>query len=223
MTNHPENANMSPQQLYEAKAPLMAEFGKIVCLSFGKLIYPKDLEPETMPKLQVKALIDPDESNIIATFFSGVQKMIQKTTETRLVGHNIRRFDIPFLMKRAIINNLTVPKQVNPYLAKPWELSVIDSSEAWSFGAWQESFTPLKVLSEVLGIPSPKDDIDGSQVYDVYWNQNDPERVATYCNKDVVAQAKVILRIANFTRDQVADIHVEEKAHGINLSVPPAV
>lgn len=210
MTNHPENASMSTQELYMHKAPLSAEFGKIVCLSFGKFIYPKDQDDAAIPKLQYRALTG-NEDVIIKSFLAGVQTMIRKTTNTRLVGHNIRRFDIPFMMKRAVINNILIPNQINPYIMKPWDLAIVDSSEAWSFGSWQESFTPLKLLCEILGIPTPKDDIDGSQVYDVYWNQNDVNRIATYCNKDVISQAKVTLRLSNFTTAQANSVELIEK------------
>ena len=211
MQNHPENAKMNNQELYEAKAPLMAEYGKIICLSYGKFIFPKDIDTAAMPIIQYRALTDDDEANIIVKFLAGIKKMTQKTTHTRVVGHNIRRFDIPFLLKRAIINDIPIPPSINPALSKPWELAILDSCEAWGFGSWQESFTSLKVLSDVLGIPSPKDDIDGSQVYNVYWKKKDIRRIAVYCNKDIIAQAKVTLRLANFTAEQTAGIVMEEK------------
>lgn len=211
MPSRPENKELTNQQLYEDKAPLSAEFGKIICLSYGKFIYPKDFDETTLPKLQYRALIG-DETDIIKSFLAGVQKMITKTTHTRIVGHNIRRFDNPFMMKRAIINDIAIPPQINPYLVKPWDLAIVDSSEAWSFGAWQESFTPLKLLAEVLGIPSPKDDIDGSQVYNVFYKEKNINRIATYCNKDVLTQAKVTLRLAGHTTAQANSIILEEKS-----------
>lgn len=211
MEKYPENKIMSNQQLYEAKGPLTAEYAKIICLSFGKFVFPKDIDDAAIPILQFRALTDEDESNIIIHFLAGVKAMTQKTNATRIVGHNIRRFDVPFLMKRAIINNINIPPSINPYVCKPWELAVIDSCEAWGFGAWQESFTSLKVLASVLGIPSPKDDISGKDVYDIYWKKKDLPRIAHYCNKDVIAQAKVTLRLANYTADQANSITLEEK------------
>jgi len=211
MKNHPENEKMTNQQLYEAKGPLHAEYGKIICLSFGKFMFPKDIDANVIPELQYKALTDADESNIIVLFFAGLKKMLSKTSHTKVVGHNIRRFDIPFLMKRSVINNIPIPDQINPYMAKPWELSVIDSCEAWGFGAWQESFTSLDVLSEVLGIPSPKTDMDGSQVYNTFWKKKDIKKIADYCNQDIIAQAKVTLRLANYTESQANLINCIEK------------
>lgn len=50
-------------------------------------------------------------------------------------------------------------------------------------------------MTRVLGIPSPKDDIDGSQVRNVYYEQNDVERIARYCEKDVIAVAQILLKL----------------------------
>jgi hypothetical protein len=77
---------------------------------------------------------------------------------------------------------------------KPWEIQHIDTMELWKFGEYK-SFVSLNLLAHVLGVPTPKDDIDGSQVGMVYWSQRDLPRIVTYCQKDVVTVAQVFLRM----------------------------
>ena len=115
---------------------------------------------------------------------------------SQFIGHNIKRFDIPFLCKRLILNGLEIPEQFKVYGKKPWELTFIDTAEVWSFGAWQESFTSLDILTTALGIPTPKSDIDGSQVGEVYWQDEDYKRIADYCEKDVAATINVLMQLS---------------------------
>jgi hypothetical protein len=100
--------------------------------------------------------------------------------------------------KRALINGLKVPAQFNTIGKKPWELSIVDTAELWSFGAWQESFTSLDTLTAVLNIPSPKSDIDGSKVSEVFWEEGDLDRIAKYCEQDVVATINVLIALSGF-------------------------
>lgn len=109
-------------------------------------------------------------------------------------GHNIKEFDIPFICRRMLVNGITIPESLNVSGKKPWETSFIDTLELWKFGDFK-NYTSLKLLTAILGIPTSKDDIDGSQVASVYYNDKDINRISHYCEKDVVATAQVYLRL----------------------------
>jgi predicted PolB exonuclease-like 3'-5' exonuclease len=92
-----------------------------------------------------------------------------------------------------LINGLKIPVQLNLHGKKPWEILHLDTMDLWKFGDFK-NYTSLKLLAAVFGIPSPKDDIDGSMVNEVYWKENDIERIRTYCEKDVITTAQILLR-----------------------------
>jgi predicted methyltransferase len=71
---------------------------------------------------------------------------------------------------------------------------LLNISNWWRFGDFKQ-YTSLKLLAHVFGIPSPKDDIDGSQVAQVYYQEKDIERIVRYCEKDVVTVAQVLLKM----------------------------
>ena len=52
-------------------------------------------------------------------------------------------------------------------------------------------------MTHILGIPSPKDDIDGSQVAEVYYKEKNLERIVKYCEKDTIAVVQLLLRLYN--------------------------
>lgn len=194
MDKYPKNATMTDQELWADKAPLQAEYGRICCISFGRI----NLEVPSEPSIQVKSFFGTDEVDMLKKFAIGLDKMYVKNANTRLIGHNSKRFDIPFLSKRLIINGIDLPSCLNQWNKKPWEMSMLDSAEIWSFGSWQEGFASLKLLTQILGLPSPKDDMCGADVYKEYWEKKNYTGIKTYCEKDVIALAKTILRLANY-------------------------
>lgn len=213
MANYPENATMSDEQLWEHKAPLHAEFGRVVCISVGKLI----LDPTPLePKIQLNSLYGENEEEILRKFAAGLEKAYVKNTQTSLVGHNIKRFDIPFLAKRMIINDIELPGALNMHNKKPWEMRFTDTSDAWSFGAWQESFSSVKMLSQVLGLPSPKEEMSGKDVYSEFYGKKNYDGIKKYCELgDVMTQGKIMMRLAGYKADVVNSMVVYDKAiHG---------
>ena len=92
-----------------------------------------------------------------------------------------------------LVNGLQIPPQLELSGKKPWEINHLDTMELWKFGDYK-SYTSLSLLTAIFSIPTPKDDIDGSMVGHVYWKENDLERIATYCQKDVIATAQLIRR-----------------------------
>ena len=110
-----------------------------------------------------------------------------------LCAHNGKEFDYPYICRRMVINGVGIPEALQIAGRKPWEVRHLDTMEMWKFGDYK-NYTSLKLLAKVLGIPSPKDDIDGSMVNAVYWTDKNIDRIVEYCQKDVITLAQVLLR-----------------------------
>jgi predicted PolB exonuclease-like 3'-5' exonuclease len=182
----------SPADIYN-RAGIYAEFGKIVCVSCGYLKY-----NGTQFDLRIKSFSGDDEQQLLEEFAGLLKKNFSKT-ESRLCAHNGKEFDFPYLARRMVINGIALPSILDTSGKKPWEVSFLDTMELWKFGDFK-SYTPLNLLTYVLGVPSPKDDIDGSQVWSVFWHDRDLARIARYCEKDVEALANVYLRMKNLPK-----------------------
>ncbi len=178
-----------PGSVFEDRAGIYSEFAKIVCISFGSLH--KD---GNNWKIRLKSLADDDEQKILVGFARVIERMIAVHRDIRFCGHNIKEFDIPFICRRFVINGLPLPTCLQLSGKKPWEITHLDTMEMWKFGD-NKNFTSLSLLAQVLGIPSPKSDIDGSQVAGVYWKERDLPRICMYCMQDVLTAAKVFLRL----------------------------
>ena len=175
-------------QAYVDRAAIYAEFGKIVCISVGFIGVTED-----GPVLRVKSFADPEESVVLEEFAA----LLNGQRGFRfLCGHNIKEFDVPYIGRRMLIHRMTLPAAVDLRGKKPWDLKhLLDTMDMWSF-ADRKNYTSLKLLAALFGIPSPKGDIDGSQVGRVYWEENDLDRIAEYCERDVVATANVFLALS---------------------------
>jgi len=173
---------------FNTSAGIYSEFGKIVCISVGFIFF----QGETM-HFRTKSFSGDDEKLILTEFTELIHKFCT-TKEHTLCGHNIKEFDIPYICRRMLINGLKLPSILNISGKKPWDITFIDTLELWKFGDYK-NYTALKLLTAVFGIPTPKDDIDGSQVAEVYYKEKNVSRIALYCQKDVVATAQVFLRL----------------------------
>jgi predicted PolB exonuclease-like 3'-5' exonuclease len=171
------------------RAGIYAEFGKIICISVGVL---KDKNPYGF---RLKSFYGDDEKNILMEFSAMISKF-SKNREALLCAHNGKEFDYPYIARRMIINGMVIPEILNNAGKKPWEIKLLDTMELWKFGDYK-SYTSLDLLSSILGFPSPKDDIDGSMVADIFWLEHDLKRIVTYCEKDVLAVARILLRFMN--------------------------
>ena len=177
-------------QAYLDKAGIYAEFGKIICISVGVVRRDKDKKL----KIRLKSFAHKEESILLKEFSQLVEQHYNNTSKHFFCGHNIREFDIPFICRRMIVNQLPLPNALNLAGKKPWETKhLLDTLELWKFGDYKH-YTSLKLLAAVLGFPSPKDDIDGSNVGRVFWEEDDLDRIASYCEKDVLATAQLFLR-----------------------------
>lgn len=173
----------TPGTIYR-QAGIYAEFGKVVCISCGYFSADK--------KLRIKSFAGDDEKKLLIEFAEMLRKFFSKN-DKQLCAHNGKEFDFPFLARRMVINSIPLPPVLDTPGKKPWEVNHLDTLELWKFGDYK-SYTSLLLLATVLGIPTPKDDIDGSMVWDVYWNEKNLQRIVTYCQKDVLTIAQIFLR-----------------------------
>jgi uncharacterized protein YprB with RNaseH-like and TPR domain len=171
------------------KAGIYAEFGKIVCISVGFAYHATDGQLA----FRLKSCFSDDEAELLKEFSGVVDRFAQQHFNMQLCAHNGREFDFPYIARRMLINGMVLPEAFDIAGKKPWEVPFIDTMELWRFGDYK-SYTSLKILTHVFDIPSPKDDIDGSQVADVYWQEKNLPRIVRYCEKDVLAIAQLLLR-----------------------------
>jgi len=186
-----DNADKSDAELYDDKAALVPEFNRIVCGSFGRLTW-----EGLTPSMIIKSYYGSDEKEIL----DGIENIANKFTKYKMTGHNIKRFDVPVMCKRLLINGYKLPKYLQVHNLKPWEMPFIDTSDAWSFGAWQEGFASLELIMTALGLDSPKDDIRGEEVSGVFWKNQEYARIAKYCEKDVFALAQALLKMSGLNQ-----------------------
>jgi uncharacterized protein YprB with RNaseH-like and TPR domain len=177
----------TPASVFE-RAGIYSEFGKIVCISVG-MINQRGGERQ----LRVKSFSGDDERELLQSFGSMLDKFFSGDQHL-LCGHNGKEFDFPYIARRMLIQDVPVPRILDTAGKKPWEVKHLDTMQMWKFGDYKH-FTSLKLLAHVFGLPTPKDDIDGSQVAGVYWQEKNLERIVTYCEKDVVTLVQVYLKM----------------------------
>ena len=170
-----------------SRAGIYAEFGKIICISAGIIFQEKDEN-----KIKLKSYYGDDEKAIL-TDFAGMLENYSSEKEIFLCAHNGKEFDYPFLARRMLIHGIKLPDLLDLAGKKPWEVKHLDTMELWKFGDYKH-YTSLELLTAIFHIPSPKDDIDGSQVAKVYWQDNDIDRIVVYCQNDVLAVAQLVLK-----------------------------
>lgn len=176
----------SPEDIYD-RAGILAEFGKIVCISVGFVA-----SEGAFRTIRTKSFYGDDEK-ILLQEFAELLNGHYGFPDQLLCAHNGKEFDFPYLCRRLLINELKIPSILNMAGKKPWEIRHLDTMELWKFGDYK-NYTSLELLTHVFNIPTPKDDIDGSQVAMIYYEAKDVERIARYCEKDVVATIQLLLR-----------------------------
>ena len=187
-TQYQRKDDVTPEEFYN-RAGIWAEFGKIICISVGYFTI-KNAERQFRTKSIIgeeKQLLE-EFNDLVKTHFSNPAFVF--------CGHNIKELDIPYMCRRMLINGINIPEKLQLFGRKPWEIPHLDTLELWKFGDYKH-YTSLKLLTHVLNIPSPKEDIDGSEVRNVYYNEKNIDRIAKYCERDVVAVAQIFLRMRN--------------------------
>jgi uncharacterized protein YprB with RNaseH-like and TPR domain len=174
----------TPEEFYNERGGIMAEFGRIICISVGII--------EKNEKLMIKSFSGDDEKKLLEEFGAIFNR--PKLREVVLCAHNGKEFDFPWIARRFLINGMQPPKPFQLFGKKPWEIPHLDTMELWKFGDYK-SYVSLELLAHVFGIPTPKDDIDGSMVASIYYIEKDLFRIVTYCEKDVLTLANVFRRM----------------------------
>nr|MBD3620966.1 3'-5' exonuclease [Sunxiuqinia sp.] len=180
--------DQGPDEVYE-RAGIYAEFGKIICISAGVIT-----QKQGERFYRVKSFYDDNEKKLLSQFNDMLNKFMSHPGK-RLCAHNGQEFDYPYIARRTLINGLSLPKALDIAGMKPWDLKekLMDTLQLWKFGDYK-NYTSLSLLCAVFNIPTPKDDIDGSQVAKVYYHDGDLDRIIRYCEKDTLAVANLILR-----------------------------
>jgi uncharacterized protein YprB with RNaseH-like and TPR domain len=181
--------NETPEEVYQ-KAGIYAEFGKIVCISVGFIRLENGAKT-----LRLKSFFNDDEKILLTEFFELLNQHYAYK-DNLLCAHNGKEFDFPYIARRALVNGLKIPEILDLAGKKPWEVNHLDTLQLWKFGDYKH-YTSLSLLTSIFNIPTPKDDIDGSMVNDVYWKEKDLDRIAIYCQKDVVALTQLFLKFRN--------------------------
>lgn len=200
-TRFAQNDQKSFEELYNERAGILAEFGKIVCISVG---FVKD--SATGKQMRMKSFYHEDEETLLLQF----KRLLDdhyNTPNHVLCGHNAKEFDFPYLCRRMLIHGIQLPNLLNIAGKKPWEINHLDTMELWKFGDYK-AYTSLALLCHVFGIPTPKDDISGADVARVYYEEQDLERIKKYCEKDVIALIQLFLKMNGETMVEEGEIYL---------------
>ena len=187
-TKYQRKETFTPKEFYD-RAGIWAEFGKIICISVG---YFKQKEDPI--NFRVTSFYG-EEGDILKDFKALLETHFNKSNHL-LCAHNGKEFDFPYIARRMVILGIDLPEKLNLFGKKPWEVPHLDTLELWKFGDYK-TFTSLSLMAHVLGIQSPKDDISGEQVRDVFYKEKDIDRIVAYCEKDTVTVAQIILKLRN--------------------------
>ncbi|RZK55651.1 MAG: 3'-5' exonuclease [Pedobacter sp.] len=188
--------NKTPAEFYE-RAGIWSEFGKIICISVGLF---------HMVNNQLHFRVNSYSGNEEVAVLTEFSKMLQQQPKDQILcAHNGKEFDFPYLCRRMLVNHITIPTHLQIAGKKPWEINHIDTMELWKFGD-HKNYTSLNLLAAIFNIPTPKDDIDGSMVKDVYYLEKDLQRIVNYCQKDVITTAQILLRFKGL--DSILDENI---------------
>lgn len=196
------NPDANVLEQYRLRAGVMAEFAKIVCISIA------EVDVRNNFSIQVKSYYETNEEQLLKNFINDLQVLFAKKKQVKFAGHNIREFDLPFICRRLLAHKIGIPEFLNFQHKKPWEVDIVDTFQLWRFGDYK-NFTSLKLLAKVLNVKSSKDDMDGSMVAPLYWEDNpllqemNMMKIVQYCEGDVITTAEIIKRFFSTNRSTI--------------------
>jgi uncharacterized protein YprB with RNaseH-like and TPR domain len=170
------------EELYTMKAPLMSEHGMIVCISYG--IFKNDV-------LQIGSFLNRDGNE--EKLMNDTKKLFDSLgSRKRICGYNIKNFDIPWITRKMYKYGLDIPNNINTFDKKPWETWNLDIFDVWkSSGKIQRVNSSMDEVAYELGVPSSKEKMDGSEVYEYYWIKKDYKSIMEYCEEDVTTLVNI--------------------------------
>ena len=186
--------NFAPEESFKEKAGILAEFGKIICISTAYFFEDENREIS----LKIKSVYGHEEKVLLQSFLQITDALYKHNKNFQFTGHNIKEFDIPYICRRLLINQMALPEYLQLHALKPWEVNMTDTMQWWKFGDYK-NYISLDLLANVLGIPTSKTDIDGSKVRQVYYEEKNLPRIVEYCQRDVVVVGNIMLRFNNFS------------------------
>lgn len=190
------------EQSYIDHSSLSPEFARIVCASFTHLVNSGGrIVGRTKSFYDNQASISSETSQILIPVKTMLENIVKIGKNYRLCGHNIKKFDIPFLSKRIAMSGMQIPTILQTWGKKPWEINHLDTGELWSMGAWDQ-YVSLDLLSESLSIPSPKENMKGEYVGKSYWVDSDYEKIKLYCEEDVKCVARIVHKLS-YTEEEL--------------------
>ncbi len=181
--------NLSSEELFNSRAGIYAEFGKIICIGIGYF----NKSDQGILNLRIKALYGDDERSILLEFKELLDKRFDKG-KTCLCAHNGKEFDYPYLCRRLLVNGIPLPSILDISSRKPWEINHIDTMDLWKFGD-RKSYTSLELLAAIFGLETSKKEMDGSMVNKVYYEEKNIEKIKEYCLQDVIVTANLYLKL----------------------------
>ncbi|PCJ87494.1 MAG: 3'-5' exonuclease [Flavobacteriales bacterium] len=192
----------APKDVYQ-RAGIYAEFGRIICISVGIL-----KEQKSKKIFRIKSFFGDDEKHLLSGFITLLKKNYN-TQSHYLCAHNGKEFDFPYLARRMLINGLKLPKILDLSGKKPWEVRHLDTLELWKFGD-RKHYTSLNLMTHIFNIPTPKDEMDGSDVWRMYWQEKGLLKIVNYCQKDVLATTQLLMRFRGEPLIDVSAVTVVE-------------
>ncbi|MBW3469761.1 3'-5' exonuclease [Arthrospiribacter ruber] len=183
--------------LFFEKAGIYAEFGKVITVGVGYFHFNAE---ENKLEFRLKSFADENEYDTLSAFAELLQKK-----KWILCAHNGKEFDFPYLSRRILINRIPLPEPLQMAGKKPWEIRHLDTLELWKFGDYKH-YTRLELLAAVFDIPTSKDGIDGSQVNEAYYVENNLQKIREYCLRDVLVTAQIYLAFQCFPPDVEMEI-----------------
>lgn len=190
-TKYQRKEDESAEDFYPKRAAILAEFGKVVCISCGFFAI-----QEGKRVFRIKSFYGDNEKDLLREFAEMLRKHFDQSYV--LCAHNGKEFDFPYLSRRMVVNSVSLPELLNTSGLKPWEIRHLDTMEMWKFGDYKH-YSSVSLLAALFNIPTPKDDIDGSKVGEVYWKEKNLKRIVEYCQKDTVTVARIFLKMENQT------------------------
>jgi 3'-5' exonuclease len=185
---------------YSDKSALYPEFGKVVAATVGVIAVTageSDEEPFIYKK-NVKTFYNSNEKVLLQELAASLNKAVSNIPAAIIAGFNIKKFDMPYLCKRMVINNIAIPSIIDTTGKKPYEIKAVDLMERWMYGS--SEWVSLDVVCLALGLESPKAKMNGAEVSDVFYNDNltEEERkaiIVEYSAQDVLSEMDVALRL----------------------------